>query len=559
MAHEESDAKEAGARPEAGSGKRTSFRSRLAKVRLVQWGGRYARLVTDRSRSRWRQGFYLVAGAAGAGMAVLMLLLLYALVLLPFTPSVDALKRAKVERPAIILSTEGQELTRFRRLNREWVELDEIAPGVKEALVATEDHRFYTHRGIDVRRLVSALAHTLVGDVQGGSTITQQLARNLYPESIGRSVTVTRKLKEIITALKIESAYTKEEILETYLNTVPFLYNVYGIELAARTYFSKSAEDLSVIDAATLVGMLKGTSYYNPVRNPERAQRRRNVVLGQMVKHGMLAGEEYARLKDLPVVLRFERQAQQASKAPHFTQYVRDWLTRWADDHGCDIYADGLVVHTTLDLDLQRVAEAVVKLQGERLQAVADVEWGRASAAPPSVSLASYPRYRERIEPFGRFWTARPDLAEAFIRETAAFKQGRVAGRDDASLLDSLRGERRFMDSLRTVKTRLEASFVAIDPQSGHVRAWVGSRDFAQSAFDRVARSRRQPGSTFKPFVYAQALEEGYEPGDLFWDREVEIPLEGDRVWRPRNASEVSGEQVTLRDGLVHSMNTVTA
>jgi penicillin-binding protein 1A len=167
-----------------------------------------------------------------------------------------------------VLSADGKVLAEFKPANREWVSLKQISPHMVDALIATEDHRFYEHHGLDWKRTASAALHTFSGDRQGGSTITQQLARNLYPDEIGRAPTLTRKLKEAITALKIEAVYSKDEILETYLNTVPFLYNAYGIEMAARTYFDKSADELDVLDAATLVGMLKGNSYYNPVLNP---------------------------------------------------------------------------------------------------------------------------------------------------------------------------------------------------------------------------------------------------------------------------------------------------
>lgn len=179
--------------------------------------------------------------------------------------------QAKIEQPAQILSADGKLLAEFKPSNREWVKLQDISPNVVNALVATEDHRFYQHFGLDWRRTASAALHTFSGDRQGGSTITQQLARNLYPDEIGRAPTLTRKIKEAITAFKIEALYTKDEILETYLNTVPFLYNAYGIEMAARTYFGKSAGELNVLESATLTGMLKGNSYYNPVLNPERA------------------------------------------------------------------------------------------------------------------------------------------------------------------------------------------------------------------------------------------------------------------------------------------------
>ena len=188
--------------------------------------------------------------------ALPLALLLYAVALVPFTPGIGDIRKAKTEQPAQLMSADGKLLAEYRWANREWVALDQISPNVVNALIATEDHRFYSHWGLDWRRTASSVVLTLRGDPQGGSTITQQLARNLFPEEIGRSRTVTRKLKEAITALKIEATYSKDEILETYLNTVPFLYNAYGIEMAARTYFDKSADQLNVLESAPLIGML---------------------------------------------------------------------------------------------------------------------------------------------------------------------------------------------------------------------------------------------------------------------------------------------------------------
>ncbi|MET0961500.1 MAG: transglycosylase domain-containing protein, partial [Noviherbaspirillum sp.] len=291
------------------------------------------------------------------------LLILYSILLIPFTPSIADLKKAKADQPSVLMSIDGKRIATFRRSNREWVPLARISPNVINALIATEDRRFYDHGGIDLRRTMASIGYTLTGDTQGGSTLTQQLARNLYPEEIGRKVSVTRKIKEVITALKIEHAYTKKEILETYLNTVPFLYNAFGIEMAARTYFDKPAARLNVLESATLIGMLKGTSYYNPVNNPERAQKRRNVVLAQMNKAGKLSDGELASMKKRPIRLNFERQDEEMGPAPHFAEYVRKWLIEWADNNDYNIYLDGLVVTTTLDSRLQAAANQAVARQ----------------------------------------------------------------------------------------------------------------------------------------------------------------------------------------------------
>ena len=243
-------------------------------------------LLIDRLR-RLRRPTRRELAWALAGVPALFLL--YLLVLLAFTPAISDIRKARLEQPAQLLSADGKPLAEFKWANRAWVTLDQIAPTVVAALIATEDHRFYQHHGLDWRRTGAAALSTFSGDRQGGSTLTQQLARNLYPEEVGRAPTLTRKLKEAITAFKIEALYSKREILETYLNTVPFLYNAFGIEMAARTYFDKSADQLDLLESATLVGMLKGTSYYNPVLNPERAVQRRNIVLAQMVKREQLA------------------------------------------------------------------------------------------------------------------------------------------------------------------------------------------------------------------------------------------------------------------------------
>ena len=415
------------------------------------------------------------------------LAVLYVLVLIPFTPGIGDLRKAKSETPSVLLASNGTVLAEYRRSNRRWVGLDKISPHVIDALIATEDRRFYEHHGIDFRRTVGAVLSTLTGDLQGGSTLTQQLARNLYPEEIGRATSITRKVKEAITALKIEAVYSKKEILETYLNTVPFLYNAFGIEMAARTYFDKSADKLDVLESATLVGMLKGTSYYNPVLNPERAKQRRNLVLAQMAKYGKLDPARVEALSKRPLKLDFERQVEPLGLAPHVAQFLRKWLIGWADRNGYDITADGLKVRTTLDAGIQKLANQAVARQLAQLQRLADGQ--------------------------------------------------RKAGQERAVL---------------------QAGFVALDPRSGAVRAWVGSRDFAQEQFDHVSQARRQPGSTFKPFVYGAAFVQGMRPTDTLIDQPVAINTGGD-VWTPSDATPPTYQPTMLRDGLAYSKNTITA
>jgi penicillin-binding protein 1A len=463
-------------------------------------------------------------------------LVLYVLVLIPFTPSIGDIRKARVDQPAQILSADGKLLAEFKPSNREWVPLSQISPHMVDALISTEDHRFYEHHGIDFKRTAGAALHTFSGDRQGGSTITQQLARNLYPDEIGRAPTLTRKIKEAITAFKIEAVYSKQQILETYLNTVPFLYNAFGIEMAARTYFGVSADQLTVLQSATLTGMLKGNAYYNPVINPERALARRNTVLSQMVKYGKLSNAQYATLSKQPLRLDFERQTEPPGPAPHFAQQLRRWLIAWADRNDYNIYSDGLVVRTTIDARLQAMATAALRQRATQLQGVANSEWSGRNGC-----------------------SAGNDLFKTFIRETPDYKSARDAGASDEDALKQLSADRTFMRALCKNKTEVQAGFLAIDPRNGQIKAWVGSRDFADEPFDHVQQARRQPGSTFKAFVYGAAFADGAKPTDTIIDQAVEMPLEGGEIWRPNDDVPPSNKPMSLRDALAFSRNRITA
>jgi len=332
---------------------------------------------------------------------------------------------------------------------------------------------------------------------------------------------------------------------------MPFLYNAYGIEMGARTYFDKPASKLSVLESATLVGMLKGTSYYNPVLRPERAVKRRNVVLSQMVKRNVLSQAGFDKLKDQPLRLDFERQPQPLGPAPHFAEHVRKWLIDWAERNDYNIYSDGLVIRTTIDTRMQALANQAVDRQMDALQAVADVEWGARSERLLSTSTGAYVNMRRRVQPFNYFWSSRNDLVDAFIRESAAHRTLVDAGVSSADAVAELRSYTEFMAKLRAEKTRLQAAFIAMDPTTGHVKAWVGSRDYLTDQFDHVAQARRQPGSTFKPFVYGAALEAGMSPDKRFKDYAVQIPMGDGTIRAPTDISAPTGRQMTAREGLI--------
>ena len=462
----------------------------------------------------------------------------------------------------IVYTAEGHELTRYYRENRTWVSYPQLSPTVIDALVATEDHRFYSHRGVDWFRLFSSIWKTAWGDRQGGSTLTMQLARNYFPK-IGKAPALKRKLYEVATALKTERVYLKHEIIEMYLNTVPFGYQAYGIETAAQTYFNKSAAVLTVGESATLIGMLKATTRYNPVRNPERSRQRRNVVLRQMLKRGAFPLHEFEQWLRTPLGLDFNVNTTATGLAPHFAEYVRNWLDAWARDRGLDLYADGLKVYTTLDTGLQELATAAVETQLSGLQAVAGYEWSRRTPSVLSGTPDAYVRAEAagRYQPFAYFRKAQHALINDHIRRSAAYQEALTQGHTSSDVLQTLQADVAFVDSLQADLTRLETGLVALDPTTGRILAWVGGRDFARDEYDKVALAKRQPGSTFKPFVYAAALELGYSPLDERIDSVRTYDTVGPaKTWTPTNSGgAATGDTLTLRDGLAQSKNTITA
>ncbi len=501
----------------------------------------------------------LLGGACAAAMAVYLCVLVYT------TPQVDELRRAQALRPSVILSSDGDVIGRFSTAYQAPVALGDVPPDLINALIATEDHRFYEHRGIDPTRIVgSAWGIVLHGKMAGGSTLTQQLARNLFPQEIGNEQSLNRKLREAITALRMERSSSKAQILENYLNVAPFLYNVRGIEMASRTYFDKPVRQLDTAQCATLVGMLKGTERYNPLRNPGRARARRNLVLAQMVKRGSLTQPRYEQLRALPLVLAFKRPEDgDIGQARHFVAHLREELLDWADAHDVDLDTDGLVIRTTLDAKLQRLAQEAVVQQVALLQRIAGEEWSearpRTARLRPAAVASTTPAKGEATAPFSYFWSQHADMLREMARDAPEFRLAKQAGRSDAQALATVLADADAMKRLRDAKTRLSAGFVAIDPTTGAVRAWVGSPDFAREQFDHVSQAKRQPGSTFKPFVYGAALQRGMSTEHTYLDGAIDIALAGGGVWQPTDGSGPSGAMMTMREGLVQSKNTITA
>lgn len=457
-------------------------------------------------------------------------------------PSIQELENPQTAIASEVKSRDGMVLDRFYDENRTYTPYEDISPNVINALIATEDHRFYNHWGVDMVRTMAVPWHLLNGRVQGGSTITQQLARNLY-KKIGREFSIIRKLREMITAIEIEDNYTKREIIEMYLNTVEFPNSAFGIQSAARTHYGKTAKELTAPEAATLIGSLKGVYLYNPRINPENATARRNTVLMQLNKRGFLSESEYTQLVSQPITLDYQPPSKTRRESKYFGQYVRQQVEDWAEENGYNLNTDGLTIYTTIDSRLQKYAQQAVETKLDSLQAVFEDEW--------TSSNGDY---------MNLFWNRYPRFLPSFIEETDRYKNGFSKYDTDqrSVVMEKLMADEAFVDSVKRARMRLEAGFVGIDPKSGHVLCWIGGSNYGNVQFDHVTQSKRQPGSTFKPFVYTVAIDNGYMPYHRFSNEPHVYHQKNGNTWRLRNFGGSSGGMVPLREGLARSLNNVT-
>jgi len=458
-------------------------------------------------------------------------------------PSIQELENPQTAIASVVKSRDGVVLDRYFTENRTYVPIDQISPNIVDALVATEDHRFYNHWGIDMKRLLGLPVYWIQGRFQGGSTISQQLARNLY-KKIGREVSITRKLREMLTAIQIEQNYTKREIIEMYLNTVEFANSTFGIESASQTHFNKPASDITVPEAAMLVGMLRATHAYNPRLFPERSKERRNVVLRQMLRRDFISDETYENLSIEDVTLNYQPPSQSGRDSRYFGEFVRQKVVEWTEENGYDIYTDGLTIYTTIDSRMQRHAEQSVRENVTEFQEVFQEEWTSVDG-----------------EYMDEFWEEYPTFLREFMRETDRYKNGfsKFNTDQESVVFEQLMADSAYVDSVKRARTKLQSSFVAIDPNNGSVLAWVGGLDYGKKQFDHVYQSRRQAGSTFKPFVYSIAVDNGYMPYHTFSKYPTSFIEQNGRIWNPKDSSVPSGpEMVPLRVALARSLNNVT-
>jgi len=486
----------------------------------------------------------LLKWAAIAAGVLIIGLTGFGLYLMQGLPSIEDLENPQTAVASELVSRDGVVLDRYYTENRTYVPIEEISPHAIDALIATEDHRFYNHWGIDIQGIFAAIYQIVTtGDIRGASTISQQLARNLY-KKIGREFSLIRKFREMITAIKIEQNYTKREIIEMYLNTVEFPNSAFGIESAAQTHYGKSAEDLTISESATLIGSLNAIYLYNPRINPENSQGRRNTVLSLLHKRGFIADPVYNKLRSEPITLDYHPPSQSGQENRYFGQYVRQKIQDWTEENGYNLYTDGLTIHTTIDSRLQRYAEQALRTKLDSLQTIYEDEWTSQGG-----------------DYMNRFWDKYPNFLREFIRETDRYKNAfsKYNTDQESVVFDTLMADKAFVDSVKRAKTRLEAGFVGIDPNNGNILAWVGGSNYGDVQFDHVYQSSRQAGSTFKPFVYSVAIDNGYKPyhkfskyPSVFYDR-------AGNAWKPKDPSIPSGpKEVPLRQALARSLNNVT-
>ena len=488
------------------------------------------------------------------------------------SPSMEMIKNKRPAQASEIYSADGQQIGKFFSENRTPVNYEDVAPVFWEALIDTEDERFYSHHGIDYQAFGAALKDYLLHhDARGASTITQQLAKNLFRVRTEYSTgllgnipglkMLIMKSKEWITAYKLEYFFTKEEILTQYANTVDFGSNAFGIKTAAKTYFGTTPKALTAEQAAVLVGMLKATTYYNPRIHPDNAVKRRNVVLDNMRRHHHLTQAAYDSLKMTDIDLDFSVESAYDGQANYFREAVANDLKEWCRDNGYDLYTDGLKIYTTLDTRMQKYAEAAAIKQMKQVQRNFWQHWGK-----------THPWQDERHQEIAGF-------IEDIAKRQPYYKilDKKFAGNQDSidyylnkphtvKLFDYEQGtierEMSTMDSIRYMVSFMHCGFVAIEPNTGYVKAWVGDIDFDSWKYDKVT-AMRQPGSTFKLFVYTEAMNQGLTPCDrrrdsYFAMKVYDAKQKKEVTWAPTNANGYfTGDSMPLRAAFAQSINSV--
>lgn len=488
------------------------------------------------------------------------------------SPDMATIKNPITNQATEIYSADSVMIGKFFSENRTPVEYEDVNPVFWKALVDTEDERFYKHFGIDFQGVFAAIKDfALHNDARGASTITQQLAKNMFRVRTQYSTGLLGKIpglkilimksKEWITAVKIEQLFTKKEILTMYANTVDFGSNAFGIKTACKTYFGNTPAELTTEQAAVLVGMLKATTYYNPRLNPDNSLRRRNTVMNNMVVHGDLTSAQYDSLKNLPITLNYSVESTYDGQATYFREAIANYLRDWCKENGYDLYNSGLKIYTTIDTKMQKYAEEAARKQMKVVQRNFDNHWGNTTPwqdenhneIPNFIEdiAKKLPVYKYLSEKYAdepdsiSYWLNKPHTVKLFDYDKGTIEK-------EMSTLDSIRYMERFM----------HCGFVAMEPNTGYVKAWVGDIDFDTWKYDKVT-AMRQPGSTFKLFVYAEAMNQGLTPCDKRRDEYFSMRVydkfkKKEVTWAPTNANGYfTGDSMPLKAAFAQSINSV--
>ncbi|MBI1936840.1 MAG: PBP1A family penicillin-binding protein [Ignavibacteriales bacterium] len=487
---------------------------------------------TPKKKNKTLRYFLIISGLiATAAIALLMLYVFEGL------PSLEQLENPKPQLASNVYSADGELIGQFFKQNRVEVSIDSIPAHVINALIATEDKKFYDHWGVDVERFIKAmLKNIFLFRREGASTITQQLAKNLYELKIKDETifdTVVRKIREWITAVQIEKTYTKQEILEMYFNISWFGHGAYGIQMAAKIYFDKDVKDLTVTEAGVLVALLKSWVYYDPFERYDNAFRRRNVVLNNMADEGYLSEEQCERLKLEPIKLSYKRieEGIRGTIAPHFLEYIRQRMEKLSSKYGFDLYQDGLNIYTSLDSRMQRIANKAVELH-----------------------INEFQKQFDKFFKWDNYQTVLKDLVDKAIKGREEYRS--AAGAEEKKIIyNRLSRNRAFIDSVKKTGGKIEVGFVVLDSKTGEIKAMVGGRNQKfLYGLNHTTQIHRQPGSSFKPIVYAVAIDNGFYPA---------YPLLNERFdyngWSPQNFDFSTGGFKTLRQGLMYSINLIAA
>lgn len=506
----------------------------------------------------WRIWKVLIAGIIAFAIFIVMI----SFGVFGEIPSFISIEHPKSNEATEVISEEGKVLGTYFVKNRSNVNYGEISPNVINALIATEDIRFRSHSGIDFRRTFTIFLYAIVGKKQGGSTITQQLALNLFSEE-GRaknfSKRIIQKFQEWVIAIKLERNYTKEEIITMYLNTVDFGNNAYGIKSAARVYFNTTPDKLTVPQAAVLIGLQKGITRYSPTKNPERSLDRRNTVMALMVKEGYITEDQFAGEREKPLNLRFNAATNNDGIAPYFRAVLKTEVKKIleersinkADGTPYDLDRDGLKIYSTINFQMQVYAEEAQKEYMKTLQAQFTKSWkGR--------------------NPF----RGMEKLIDQGVKRSDRYKSLKSEGKSDEEITADFNTPARLsiftwkgnidtlmkpIDSVKYYKLLLRNAMMAMDPRTGDIKAWVGGINFEHFKYDQVKMGKRQVGSTAKPFTYAVAIENGYSPCYEVLNEPVTISNPGSPDWTPRNSGTPLPGKITLQKGLAYSQNYIVA